>query len=111
MDFKTSGYNLKKFLDDDEIWPETGYCDDMTFLVNGKEVEDCAEINDSDVVVVTGGMVKSEIENEDICMLSTLYKKWKRTQTHETILVNIPKTNRKTFDELLKSLGARTILS
>lgn len=94
---KTNGAELKAFLRDDwSKWSSGNYYEDDEIEINGNLIDgrsdelDLKDVENSAQVKILSGTVYDEDCNE-ICSLETQFKRWKKRQTHETLVIEIPK--------------------
>jgi hypothetical protein len=98
-----SGAEFKKFYNDTEWWPEGVYHDDASITVDGKdayqyEKTDLDKVPDESIITLDGGIV-TDIEGIDHGSLDSYFKKWKKTQTTKTLLLEVKKED---VDKLLQ---------
>lgn len=94
---KITGAELKAFLRDDwEKWGNAIYYEDAVFEINGNEIDanhvelDLETIgSDAEAKIVRGIVYNPNFV--EICSLETLFKRWKKLQTHETLVIEAPK--------------------
>lgn len=108
---KTTGKEWKEFL---HSWPKDAWYDDCDEMIDGTPLGDTGldwdQIPDAAKVEVTCGSYfpDRESEGEDI---TKAFRKWKKTQTHATYVIEIPKTvDLHEFDKKVREMfGAKVI--
>lgn len=89
MAVKTTGAEFKRFYADTTFWPDQTYYDYALICVNGEdqtEGVDEAALADDDVVTIKGGYVIESPFGRDVS-LEAYFKKWLKTQTTRSFLV------------------------
>jgi len=82
---KTTASEFKKFIDDDDFWPEGAHYEYDTFTVNGVSVDDDDSLmnDDSAVVVIKDGAVfipaRNSWEKDKACTLDHFFRKWRKS--------------------------------
>jgi hypothetical protein len=106
---KTTGAELKKFWGDDnpQFWPEDSCVDGMWWQVNGAEQEDVDidTIKDDDQLVVEGVLMHGSNDND----FAALMRKWRKTQTSTTVVVELPVEHQAALAEFLKGLKGKIV--
>lgn len=108
MGAKTTGAEWNRFYQDEAFWPEGRWPEEEDVTLNGQPVgEDFAfeSIADTDVLVVSGGVVFDQDVVEEICSLEALFKRWKKKQSTIRIVMEVPKEKEQEFREAMKSGG------
>lgn len=108
MGAKTTGAEWNAFYQDAEFWPEGRWHEEEEVTLNGHPVgEDFAfeAAMDTDVLVVSGGVVFDEDVVGDLCSLEALFKRWKKKQSTVRIVMEVPKEKEQEFRESMKSGG------
>ncbi|MBX8557167.1 hypothetical protein K5D56_26525 [Pseudomonas cichorii] len=106
---KTNGAELKKFWanTDPQFWPSDSHVDGMWWQVNGVEQEDVdvETLADCDVVLVDGTIVSAENDKD----FSGVMKKWRKTQTHVTLAIELPAEQEEALVAFLKGLKGKVL--
>jgi hypothetical protein len=106
---KTTGKELKKFWDDNDpaFWPADSEVDSMTWQVNGIEREDVHidSLADLDVLVVSGAIGIGD----DYRDLAGVMRKWRKKQTHVTLVVELPAEQQDALAAFLKGLKGNIV--
>lgn len=101
---KTNGATWNAYL---ASWPEAQWFDDSDETINGMPGSEFAgDIAPDAVVEFTCGMVYATPDDREGVSLVTHFKRWLKANTHETVVVAIPKERRAEFDAFVKSLSA-----
>lgn len=105
---KTTGPELKSFMRDDwKKWSSASYYEGGVFEIDGNEIDTDLEelelktINDAAQVKILYGTVYDENCNE-VCALETQFKRWKKHQTHEILVIEIPKDRVEALKQFVK---------
>ena len=108
---KTTGAELKKFWanEDPEFWPEEAHIDGMWWRINGTEIDDVEphELADTDIVEAEGAILYP-LQDTDKDFASVM-KKWRKTHTHTTLVVELPKEHHAALAEFLKGLKGKIV--
>ena len=108
---RTTGIEFKAFVFDRRAWPVDQYCEDETIIADDKDVSDwdAADIQDTAIVKIEGG----NLYDENAIFINTLeshFRKWRKTQTHATIVCKIKKDKIESFkDHIIQFPGAKII--
>ncbi len=87
---KTNGVEFKKFYADDAFWGDNQWHEDEEVYVEGVLYQDDYDIipNDSTVTMKNGLVTNGD--GYDICSFSSYFRRWRKTQSHSTIIVTCP---------------------
>lgn len=86
---KTNGAEFRRYLVDDAAWPEGTWHDDEFITVDGVEwvwEADIESIPDNAILSLTGGVVCG-LPGDLMPSMESHFKKWRKSQTTTTILV------------------------
>ena len=92
MSVKTTGLEFKRFYQDSSVWVDGMWHDDLDLVVDGKEYDPSSEvvaIGDTAKVTVVGGCVFLP-GDDDTVEITTLFKRWRRAQTHSVMVIEVP---------------------
>lgn len=111
MNVKTTGAELKAFIDDDAFWDQGGgaWHEDTIYRVNGGNAYNDLDVDlldDDDVVIIEGGHVFFE-ESEEALALTTFFRRWRRQQNTAHLAVSIDKERLEDLKEAIKAVGGR----
>lgn len=91
MATKTNGRELKQFWELGEPWwPKDGWVEGDSYIVNGKEVDECFEpgnCNDDDQITIVCGVMVDQFEAE--LDLNTQFRKWRKSLTTRAVVVEV----------------------
>jgi hypothetical protein len=108
---KTTGAELKQFWanEDPEFWPEESHIDGMWWRINGTEKDDVEphELADTDIVEAEGAIIYP-LQDTDKDFAGVM-KKWRKTHTHTTLVVELPKEHHAALGEFLKGLKGKIV--
>lgn len=94
MATKTNGKELKAFWNLEEPWwPEDGFVEGDSYMVNGKEQGDSWEplsAADTDQITILSGVICDARGEDSDLDLNTQFRKWRKSLTTTTVLVEIP---------------------
>lgn len=112
MPVKTTGKVLKQFwLLEEPWWPKDGWVDDDEYTVNdvtqGEGFEP-AQCQDTDLVTIVGGTIYSDKSDKTKCLVKT-FKKWLKTQTTVTVVLEMHKDDWVSLQTQLPTYGAKVI--
>lgn len=106
---KTNGAELKKFWinTDPRFWPASAHVDGMTWVVNGVEHEDVdvEELEDTDVVQVDGAIIWDDGDAD----FASVMRKWRKLETHVSLVVELPVEHKHALTEFVKSLKGKVL--
>jgi hypothetical protein len=99
----TTGSTMKMFWEDTEIWrPGIAFVENMIIRVNGQEIDDPSDIDDSAVVeIVDGDYCCGDYEES----LPKFFEVWQKKQVMTRVIVNVPNDKLEEFKALLIKLG------
>ena len=112
MPVKTTGKVLKQFWNAEEPWwPTNGWVDDDKYIVNGNVMVEGFEPNeakDADLVTIMAGAIYGGDEDGGKSLVST-FKKWLKTQTTVTVVLEMHKDDWVSLQTQLPTYGAKVI--
>jgi hypothetical protein len=102
---KMTGLEFKQFMDADWdalLGTTNTYVDGDEIAVNGIEFyDDHIRIPDDAIVKILNGAI---VADEDIDLsFEALFVRWKKTQTHKTVVVQVPLNKLEEFNEYIKT--------
>ena len=103
MTVTTSGAEFKRYLSDEAEWADDAYCDGESIAINSIPRGDqwsADEIEDGDVVALTGGLVRVAMESH--------FKRWVKKQNTRTIIVTCAESQQVVVLAAIKLAGGRT---
>ncbi len=112
---KTTGAEFKKFYNDKVYWKNSTWHTDGEFAVEGEYVDEDYDLNsfkDTDRITIYGGIVyfaEEEDESKSI-EFEKYFRKWKKEQTEELVLVQIQKEDVDKLKTVLKQFKKAKIL-
>lgn len=110
---KTNGFELKKFWGTSEPWwPKDGFVDGDSYIVNGIEVGEEFEPDlcaDGDLIVINGGVICSNEIDDFGKDLEATFRKWRKSLTTATVIIEVDLTKQDELKETLKKFGAKII--
>jgi hypothetical protein len=115
MAVKTTGVEWKRFYNDQEYWPKGRYHDEEVIYIDGvmPEEVDLDNIPDAAVMKIEGGYVADDtvgqIKDTTINSLEGHFKKWRKKQSTESIVIEVDKSKVEELKAALKSLGAKIV--
>ncbi len=115
MAVKTNGEEFKRFFSDPTFWfsstsvseDDHTWWEDGVITVNGVDVENPEECQDTDEITIYGGIVFGKVVGSKEPTLESYFKRWKKAQTTCTLVVKVPVENRNGIIKLLTELGAK----
>lgn len=114
MTIKITGYEFKKFMNDDKYWKERSehtYYDDAEITINDKYYNDYIDgidsIDDKDIVRIHSGIVYFD-EHSDISLI-TFFKKWRKIQSTSYFMIECDNYKKEKIVASIKSLGGKII--
>lgn len=112
MKTKTSGKELKAFWNMGEPWwLKDGWVEGDSYLVNGEEVGDHFEpgsCEDTDKITILSGVIV-DITGEKELDLSVQFRKWRKSLTITTVVVEISPDKLSELKAHVKSLGGKIL--
>lgn len=113
MTVKTTGAEFKRFYADPAFWPEGGdtYHDDALIGVNGVDHDDGFDpgaIPDDAIVTIEGGVVFDAVGGGEPS-LETYFRRWKKTQTTASFLVECDLSVVDAIKAAVKAAGGRVV--
>ena len=115
MTTKTTGAEWRAYHDDLKAWPPGSWYEDCVVTVNGVEVESPEEVAANAQVKIDGGVYwpSGSLANQEIpddgVSLESHFRKWRKAQTVERIVVEVPKSNVMRFRDSMQRHGAKEI--
>jgi hypothetical protein len=112
---KTTGAEWRAYHDDLKAWPPGSWYEDCVVTVNGVEVESPEEVAPTARVTIDGGVYWSSgsLANQDIpdegVSLESHFRKWRKAQTVERLIVEVPKEKAALFREAMRRHGGKEI--
>lgn len=106
---KTTGAELKAFWKDESVWPGDSYVDGVYLKINGADgsSEDVEGMKDDDKIdLVDGYFCDQSDEGES---LLTVFRRWRKKQATEMLLVEIPKGKLEELKTALKAIGGKVL--
>jgi acid phosphatase class B len=105
---KTDGATWKEYL---RSWPEGQWFDDSDETINGKPGDDVEfeEIQDTDIVEFSCGIVYPTQESLQGFDLVKHFRAWMKAKTHTNVLVSIPKDMMPYLLDLLRANGCKVL--
>lgn len=111
---KTTGYEFKKFINDDDYWHKTSentYYDDPEITVNGDVYEeylnDIDTINDTDTVRIHSGVVV--FDDAKTVSLESFFRKWRKYQSVSSFVVECDNFKKEKIIASIKAWGGKTV--
>ena len=112
MTARTTGYEFKMFINDDDYWYKTSkntYYDDPEITVNGDVFEeylnDIDTIEDKAVVGIHSGIVV--FDDSETVSLESFFRKWKKLKSTTSFIVECNNSKTEKIVEAIKSLGGK----
>lgn len=115
MTVKCTGAEFKRFYNDPEYWvsPERSpdnhtWHDDEMIAVNDVELRDGIEVeklNDTDRVLIDGGVVFGQVVGPKEPGLESYFKRWRKAQNTTSIVVDCPKEKLAAILAAIKAAG------
>ena len=112
MTTKTNGKELKQFWALEEPWwPKDGWVEGDTYTVNGVERDDNFDpglCEDTDKIVITSGDIVDR-RGENFTSLQSTFRKWRKSLTTTTVLVEIDLDKLDALKAHVKSLKGKIV--
>lgn len=112
MATKTNGKELKEFWASEEPWwPKGGYVNDDYYIVNGVESGEDFELSgaeDTDQITIMSGAIFSEGDEDDKDLQAT-FKKWRKSLTRVSVLIEVPRDQVEALSAAVKSIGGKIV--
>jgi hypothetical protein len=83
----TTGSALKQFWADKTIWTEIAFVENLEIRVNGQEIDDPSNIDDSAVIEIVDGDYCCGDYDES---LPKVFEDWQKNQVMTRIFLNVP---------------------
>ncbi|MFW6855414.1 hypothetical protein ACODYM_29405 [Burkholderia gladioli] len=106
MPVNTTGAEFKRFYNDPTIWKKDVWHDDVILMVDGVQLDEGSELDqmlDAAIVKIESGVVYLNGDASDDVPLDALFRRWRRTQTHRVMQVEVPTAR---YDELRAAFTA-----
>ena len=107
MSIKTTGKEFKAYYSDPVFWPDGRFHDDGRIIVNGDEETDPMEAADDATIVIDGGTVYDGNYSNEGESMQAHFRRWRKAQTVEFVVVEIPKGTSAQLHEFVKTLKAQ----
>jgi hypothetical protein len=111
MTTKATGAELKRFYNDPAYWPgDQGntWHEDEIVLVDGKTVEEYADVADDAKVTIDGGVVlSSRWDEEEAPSFETHFKRWRKAQSTAFLSVECPKDKLEAVKAAIRAAGGK----
>lgn len=103
---KMSGAEFKAWLNSD--WGD-GYWDEYELTINGVVVEDYdqREINDTDKIVVVGGVVFQSPDDHNGCSAASHFRRWKKQSAVTFLSIQVDRDDRDALLDILAKFGEK----
>lgn len=110
MTVKMTGLEWKAYVVDDSSWPDGGYVEDEEVSINGCVIEynsfDTDDINDGDVVTLSGGQIIIPDSEKEMTMESH-FKKWRKAQPVTYLTISVPHEKLEVVKAAIVSAGGK----
>jgi len=110
---KTTGAEWQAYMDDPKAWPDGAWLDDCQTMANGVEFDCPSEIAPDAKVTISGGLYwprqPREYEPFECTPLELHFKRWRKAQTVERLIVEVPKEKAALFREAMRRHGGKEI--
>lgn len=104
MTTKTTGLEFKRFYA--EPWHDGQYHEDVELTINGKLYDEWPDINDTDIMTISGGIICND--NDGSCVsFESFFKKWRKQQQNRILIVEVPVDNLDNLVAAIKSAGGK----
>ena len=107
MTVKTTGAEFKRFYADSAFWPKGASHEEEKILADGEEPDILDEIPDNAMVSITGGIVLGIKGKEP--SLESWFRKWKKTQTTVSFVVECDITAQVNLISAIRSAGGKVV--
>ena len=110
---KTRGAEFNRYYSDETLWSGHWH-DDVLITVNGEEVEEYEDLPDDAKVTIEAGVVFHEEDNglADGIEMITHFKRWKKSQTTTTLVLEVDKTQVDELVDMIKKLpGVKKVVN
>lgn len=107
---KTTGIELKRFINDDEYWPDGSWYEFVEFFINGEPFEDAGIedfLRDDDIVKMSGGEVTCRAGY--LLDFERFFKAWRKKQSTDTFVIECDKSKTADIKAAVNSLGGKVI--
>lgn len=112
MSTKTNGAELKAFWQLSEPWwLKDGWVEGDSYILNGEQMDDCFDpscCEDSDVIVICSGVIVDQAGEKELDLQSQ-FRKWRRSLSTRTFLVEIPIGSEDELKAALKALKGKVV--
>lgn len=108
MAAKTTGAEIKQFYNDSSWWTTGVWHEEEYILVNGtqEDSDNIFNFKDTDVVSISGGVVRDNDYNE-IASFEGFFRKWKKQQNTSIVVLEVPKDKMDELTDYTKTLGIK----
>jgi len=110
---KTTGAEWRAYMDDPKAWPDGAWFDDCQTMANGVEFDCPSEIAPDAKVTISGGVYwprqPRAYEPVEGTSLESHFKRWRKAQTVERLIVEVPKEKAALFREAMRRHGGKEI--
>lgn len=106
MATKTTGLEFNRFYA--EPWPDGQYHEDVELTINGESKDEWDDIiiNDTDIIVIIGGIVCND--NDGSCVsFESFFKKWRKKQQTRILMVEVTADKLDNLVDVIKSAGGK----
>ena len=102
---KLTGKEWKQFYHDDSFWRKGVWFEEEMLTVNGEEQEDLDmdEVEDDDIVRISGGVVHFPEEEKEDLSFEVFISRWQKMQRTERFVVTVDKERSASLKELIKA--------
>lgn len=117
MTTKTTGVEFKRFYNDKSIWPDSLWHDDEEIIVDGESYEgELDSIPDASQVSISAGAVmfsgpddKCPWGSKDGPSFESYFKRWKKSQSIGTMVIEFDLKIRDSMISAIKSAGGKIV--
>lgn len=106
---KTTGAEWKAYHADPQTWPKGAWYEDCVIIVDGIEVEDLDDVQAVSQVIIDGGVYWPSEDMVEGVSLEAHFRRWRKAQTVERIVVEVPKEKAMLFREVMRRHGGKEI--
>ena len=109
MTTKTTGAEWQAYHADKTAWPPAAWYEDCVVTADGVEIEDHFDMLSTSQVTLEGGVYWPGEEMAGGVSLETHFRKWRKAQTVERIVVEVAREHVKTLRDAVQMLGGKEI--
>lgn len=115
MPVKTSAGEFKRFYNDPTVWKDDMFHEGEVVTLDGVEVDEIAgvdygSLDDGVIITIAHGVVYADARgNEEVGSLEGLFRKWRRQQTTDTFMVEVPKEKADAVRAAIKAAGGKAL--